>query len=203
MGDNTGWRVDLGSVMRNTYYVTDYGTYAQDTIGGTAVTIAQLAALTDIEGNWTVGDSYSFPVIPGFTDNDCARANAAAVVLPAAYTYDDVRGNFNVGTPSGVYWTVSDPVVEVKGNDAYVTDRSTAEVSLTATCGDFSRLWTVKLNSASGLDGIDADKAITGVTYYNVGGVVVKAPANHDGQTYIVVRHYSDGSTKAQKMIDK
>ncbi len=203
VGDNTGWRVDQGSVMRNTYYVTDYGTYAQDTIGGTAVTIAQLAALTDIEGNWATGDSYSFPVIPGFTDNDCARANAAAVVLPAEYTYDDVRGNFNVGTPSGVTWTVSDPVVEIKGNDAYVTDRSTAEVSLTATCGNFSRQWTVKLNSASGIDGVDADKAIVGVTYFNVGGMEVTAPANHDGQTYIVVRRYSDGSVKAQKMIDK
>ena len=115
----------------------------------------------------------------------------------------DVRGNFNVGTPSGVTWTVSDPVVEIKGNDAYVTDRSTAEVSLTATCGNFSRQWTVKLNSASGIDGVDADKAIVGVTYFNVGGMEVTAPANHDGQTYIVVRRYSDGSVKAQKMIDK
>ena len=204
VGDNFGWDVASGSIMSNTSYVTDYGTYAQDTIGGTPVTIAALAAATGMEGNWDCGDSYTLPVIPGFTANDCAMANAAAVVLPDdGSTYDNVLGSFHLGTPQGVTWTASNPAVKIDGNNAVVAANTIGDALLTASCGDFSRVWTLKLNTPSGIDGIDTDKAIVSETYYTVGGIRVDKPYNRDGQAYIVVRTYGNGSVKAQKMIDK
>jgi len=84
-----------------------------------------------------------------------------------------------------------------------VAANTIGDALLTASCGDFSRVWTLKLNTPSGIDGIDTDKAIVSETYYTVGGIRVDKPSNRDGQAYIVVRTYGNGSVKAQKMIDK
>lgn len=191
------------NAIENCYFVTDFGTFDADTIGGTAVTVAQLAKATDLAGQWSFGNDYELPVLPEFADLDNAKASAAAVVLQEGDTFGNVTRSFHVGTPAGVEWTVSNPVIKITDNWASVTDASTDEVQLTATCGGFKHVWTVKLNVASGVDANVADKAVVAERYFTVAGIEVAKPVSADGQAYIVLRTYSDGTTQAVKVLNR
>lgn len=55
----------------------------------------------------------------------------------------------------------------------------------------------------SGIDDAIADKAVTAKVYYNLSGVQVDEPTAADGKLYIVVTTFEDGSTKAQKILNR
>ena len=48
-----------------------------------------------------------------------------------------------------------------------------------------------------------AQKPVASRDYYTVAGVKVSKPSNHDGQVYIEVTTYSDGTTATAKVQDK
>ena len=200
--DAKKWDSEL-NVIENCYYVTSFGTLPTDTIGGTGMTIAALAKATDLAGSWSYGSDYELPVIPAFADNDNAKASAAAPAIDDEDTFGNVTKSFHVGVPTGVTWTANNSVIKITDDWASLTGASTDEVQLTATCGDFSHVWTVKLNTTSGIADNVADKAVVAERYYTIGGVEVAKPANRDGQTYVVIRTYSDGTTKAAKVLDR
>ena len=64
-------------------------------------------------------------------------------------------------------------------------------------------MWTVKLNVASGVDANVADKAVVAERYFTVAGIEVAKPVSADGQAYIVLRTYSDGTTQAVKVLNR
>ena len=196
------WHPGINQVQ-GTSYVTDWGTYEIDTIGGTPVTIAQLAKTTSMAGQWSFGDDYSFPVIEGYEQNECARAFAAAVVLRDSDTYTNVAHSFWVGQPDGVTWTDSKNLVWFgDGNVAAATRASQDEDVLTASCGKFAAKWSVKFNTTTGIDEANlTDKPVLSRTYYNVAGVQVTGP--EPGQVLIEVTRYTDGSTQSRKVIGK
>ncbi len=191
------------NVIENCYYVTSYGTFEQDTIGGTGITIAALAKAQDLAGNWSYGSDYELPVIPEFADNDNAKASAAAPVIDDADTFNGVTKSFHIGCPAGVEWSTNSPVIKISGDWASITGASTDEVQLTSTCGQFSHVWTLKLNTTSSVADNVADKAVVGERYFTVSGLEVAKPSNRDGQVYVVVRTYSDGTTEAAKILDR
>ena len=100
-------------------------------------------------------------------------------------------------------WSTSNPIIKISGDWASITGASTDEVQLTSTCGQFSHVWTLKLNTTSGVADNVADKAVVGERYYTIGGIEVAKPSNRDGQVYVVVRTYCDGTTKAEKILDR
>ncbi len=192
------------NVLENCYYVTSYGTFEQDTIGGTGMTIAALAKATNLAGTWIYGNDYELPVIPAFADNDNAKANSAVPVIDDNDTFNNVTKSFHIGCPAGVEWSTSNPIIKISGDWASITGASTDEVQLTSTCGQFSHVWTLKLNTTSGVaDNVADNVAVVGERYYTVGGIEVAKPANHDGQVYVVVRKYSDGTAMAEKILDR
>jgi hypothetical protein len=220
-GNIVGAPIDTAKfqVVSNTYYVTDFGTFALDSVA-TATTLKALSAATqfqaaprkvygidsDYAAGWDYADEYTLPIIPGFTANDCAKANAAVPVLTDSDTYDNVTKNFFVGSPENVTWSSSDPVIsfsEGSPEHAYITKASTAEVVLTATCGKFSRSWNLKLNATTGVDNNVANKVVVKQIFYSVAGILVPKPENHDGQIYVVVSVYDDGTTSTGKYQDR
>ncbi len=205
---------DSTNVVENTYYVTDFGTFAQDTIQATPISVKQLAALTefapsptavatsgvDAAAGWDALDEFSFPVIPGFTSNDCARAYAAAVVLTNDNdTYGGVASTMMLGTPDGVTWTSSNDALTITGNEA-VHKAGAQGVVLTATCGQFSAPWTVDLLEGTGVTDVHNANQIVKTVYYNVAGIEIPASNVESGQVYIEVNTYSDGTTRSTKV---
>ena len=207
------WDPSKENRIEDTYYVTDFGTFEQDTIGGTPVTIAQLAALSAIKraparaaqqdnAAWNYGDAYTLPVLNGFGDNDAARAHAAAVVLQENDTYDSVSGFVHLGLPEGAQWSCSTEAMTISGDHASATTSEQQEVTLTVTVGDFSRSWVIKLNGAlTAIDDNVAAKPIVAERYFNVAGLQVNKDRLEPGQVYIVVRTYGDGTSEAVKVV--
>lgn len=207
-----------GNKAEDVFFVTDYGKTDIDTIGE-GLSMAALAALDvqpteKAEGDeeygydphaagWNYGDKYTLPMIPSLI-NDCAKAHAAALVLADGDTYANVvSGDMHVGLPDGVTWSATSDVVAFDGSRAFVTKASTDKVTLVATCGDFAGKWNITLNTSTGVEGNLAQKPVASRDYYTVAGVKVSKPSNHDGQVYIEVTTYSDGTTATAKVQDK
>lgn len=55
----------------------------------------------------------------------------------------------------------------------------------------------------SGINDVVAEKQTVGKVYYNLSGMKVDEPAAADGKLYIVVTTFDDGSSKAQKIINR
>lgn len=59
------------------------------------------------------------------------------------------------------------------------------------------------LEDMAGVNDTMVEKEVAGKTYYNMSGMEVAAPASADGQLYIVVKRYTDGSQKAEKVLNR
>ena len=202
----------------NAYFTTDFGTPA-DTEIGTAITIAQLAAIgntreTVINADrrasssevFDFGDNYTLPIIKSLTDVDAVRAEVAAVIVEEG-NYNNCLGNLRISGLDGIKWmaTVNDNVAEYihfnpKKNFAYVTEPSNDEVEITATSGEYEKVWTVQLNVSTGITEIKdmGMKKIVGVKYYNVAGQV--SDTEFEGVNIVITR-YDDGTTRTVKVV--
>jgi len=201
IGNYDNWSADAGNKIENTYYVTDFnGSLASDAVGGTATTVKELAASTDLSGTWTYNDEYTYPIIPGFENNDAAKAFAVAVVLADGDTYADVKGQFTLGELDGVEWSTSSDNITTKpvALIGFPIDEMHSEVTLTATCGDFSAPWILYVNSTDVKETLSSANVLS-QTYYNLSGVQVAEP--QAGEIYIVVTTYNDGTRKATKIL--
>ena len=198
----TNWNAAY-NVISGTSYVTDWGTTTIDSIGGTPVSIAQLAKTTEMAGQWSYGDDYSFPVIGGYEQNDCARAFAAAVVLKDSDTYTNVAHSFWVGKPEGVTWSDDKGLVWFgDDNKAAANKASQDDDVLTATCGQYAAKWSVKFNTTSGVSETSlTEKPVLSRTRYNLAGVQITDP--EPGQVFIEVIRYKDGTSISKKAVIK
>ena len=180
-----------------------------------AVNMNQVAEGTDAvpaEQAWVTSASNTFPIPAIGADDSQVLAHAAAVVLAEGDTYTNVtKSKFNVGTPGAVTWISSDPIVVVDGTNVTVSEPTTIHVHLTAIGPDNANSdgfegelvhWNLTLNVEEVPTGINdvSGKAIIDEAYYTVGGVKVSKPNAADGQIYIVVRLYDDGTMKAIKV---
>lgn len=194
---------------------------------GTGLSVAEMASLdmnasqgngdanmAPAEAAWYKAD-YSFPVPAIGQDNAIVGAFSAAVVLAEGDTYDNVTSyQFNVGTPAGVTWEVFDneeepsSIVVITDNDAVVTEVCENVVVLLEVTGaddtfEMVNVWALVLNVTdvpTGIDDTTVGKVVASEAYYTVNGAKVQKPADKDGQVYIVVRQFTDGTMKAIKV---
>lgn len=211
------------NVCTNSYYLNDMSArgegagYGDNNVIGTGLSVNELVALNmnateegagaPGEPAWVAADQYSYQV-PAIAANEArVQAYAAAVVLAEGDTYDNVTKNkFNVGAPEGVQWTASDEIVVIEGNNVTVTEPAEVAVVLTAMGYDDSNEneveWHLYLKVEeipTGVDDVNG-KTVVEEACYTVGGVKVEKPASKDGQIYIIVRKYNDGTMKALKL---
>ncbi len=191
---------------------------------GTGLSVAEMASLNmnagqgngdanmaPAEDAW-FKDDYCYPVPAIGQDNSVVEAFSAAVVLAEGDTYDNVTNyQFNV---ADVKWEVLDTdlelttLVEIAGNDATVTEVcENVTVLFKVTGADATvkmvNVWALVLNVTdvpTGIDETTVGKVVASEAYYTVNGVKVEKPAEKDGQVYIVVRQFTDGTMKAIKV---
>jgi len=166
---------------------------------GTALSMADLAKLK-IGNNWTSADDYSLPIQIAFNDNDEALVHSASVILRDEDTYSKVTRTFYIGTPDGVEWSASNDNVSIDGNRVKL--KAIGDVTMTAKRGDCSKSIQLYIGY-SGVEGLDADNEIVDIKYFTTDGVQVKAPTTADGNIYIVVIKYKDGTTKRFKQLNR
>lgn len=186
--------------VAETYFLKENKVECVDTISA-ALSVAELAML-DLGEAWTSADDYSFPVLRGLDNLDCAKINSAAVVLADGDTPASVKQTVHVGTPDGVLWTSSAPEVVIEGNVVKImADKFSGNVTLTATCGDYAKSVDLKFDEAVGVGSAIAGKAVVDEKFYNAAGVEVAKPLNGEKTLYIVVKTYDDGTTAVVKEV--
>ncbi len=210
------------NVCTNSYYLNDMTAkgegagYGDNNLIGKGVSVNELVALNmnaAEEGTtdaaipaWVRADSYSYPVPAIAMSEPRVQAYAAAVVLADGDTYTNVTKNkFNVGLPDGVEWEAP-AMIKIVGDLAAVTEQSHVTVKLIAKAMANDVLtevpWNLTLNVDEVYTGINDvyGKTVVDEAYYTVSGVKVAKPQAADGEIYIVVRKFSDGSVDAVKL---
>ena len=173
---------------------------------------------------------FCFPVPAVHAEQPGVEVKAAAVVLGAKATesgemvddtFDNVTvSNFNVGTHDingepTVAWdyrSAQPSILTISGNNVAVNEVcKNVEVTLVATfqrelpfevVGVESEEWKLILNvdTLTGIDDTTVDKVVKDEVYFNVNGARCDKPSTADGQVYIVIRTFEDGTVKAYKV---
>ena len=192
-----------GNTMTNCYYVDTNVCDNDADATAQALTVAGLAAL-DLGDGFDSVDDYTFPVVKGFADNDAAMLNAAQIIFSGSDTADNVTGSFHVGGTPVVKWSSDCAVLAFAESVASFTDTFSGKIKVTATAGDFSKVYEIQVSATSGIDETGAGALeVVSSRYFNVAGIEVAAPAAGDGNAYMVVRTFSDGSVKVEKIVMK
>lgn len=189
--------------VRDSYYVTDYGTYTNNH-SGTAVTLAELAALDMGEG-WSSNDDYTMPIPTSLNSVPVALVNAVTLGFAEGDSQDNVTRNFFVGAPEGLQWTASVPNITISGMNAEFTDEAfIGEAILTASAGELTREFTIVCNkeASSSLDKMDGVRKIESERWFNAAGIQVPKPTYKDGAVYLVIRVYTDKTTEVVKIVN-
>lgn len=89
----------------------------------------------------------------------------------------------------------------LKNSTLYVPMGSKEAYSNAPGWDQFTNIEELEMNAVEELEVVA--KEVVGETYYNLSGMAINNPKAGDGQLYIVVRKYSDGSIKTAKVYNK
>lgn len=197
--DNTSFWNSENSATE-VYYVTDFGKHQFDKIGS-AITTAELAS-KDFGTAWTSADNYSLPILTAMKNNDAVKLYSASIIFAPGDNYNQVTQNFNLGRPSGVDWLSDNEAVSVNGSVATVASNFSGEVKMTASSGKYDRIIVLNVDTTGGVNDIDADSEVVKEVFFNLAGLEVAKPEAADGQVYIVVRTFANGTTATSKFVN-
>lgn len=188
--------------VENCYYLDNStGTLAQPE-GAKAITVAELVG-KKISDGYAIVDNYSFPVVAGFEKNEVAVFNAAQLIPAKDNTLDKITEGFNVGGSPIVNWTSDCAKLSFSGTDATFTGSYTGKVKVTATAGELTKSYDLTVDAKSGVNDLNADAEIVSVRYFNAAGMEVAKPTAADGQVYVTVTKYIDGTERVAKLLNK
>lgn len=194
------------NTLTNCYYATDWGTFEESHAGASALTLGELCTKS-ISDAWTLIGDYTLPVPASMRNDDGWKACAAAVVLHAGDSFDKVTRNFHVGLPQGVSWSIAptdSPITQEGQLMRWKTENFFGDVTLTARCGDFSHSWLLKATATTGCDTLDADtKEVARQLWFNLDGLQTTRPGQADGNVYIVVTIYRDGTQQTRRILNR
>lgn len=192
-----------GNVMTDCYYIDTNSCDNDADASAKAVSVAALAAL-DLGAGFDSVDDYTFPVVKGFADNDVAMLNAAQIVFGGNDTAESVTGPFHVGGTPVVAWSSDCSVLSFNESVASFTAAFAGKIRITATAGEHSKEYEIQVSATSGIDGVDTDGLeVIDSRYFNAAGIEVAEPSTSDGNVYVVVRTFSDGTVKVEKVAMK
>lgn len=170
---------------------------------GTEISDLDLVNTDKLGADWKAFDAYCWPTPVGSLNQGDMTKVWAAQVVPgkAEETLSDLRTNFFVGAPEGLVWKATPAYVTFEGTNAILAKKAKDHVVLTATCGDYSKSVEIDINTQDGVDSLEADDAVEEM-WFDMQGVRVERPATADGNVYIMLRRYADGTVKAVKVIN-
>lgn len=192
------WTVD--NKVENCYFIDGKASTLTVPEGAKAVTTAELAGKSISDG-FAIVDAYTFPVVAGFEKNENAVFNAAQLIPAKDNTLDKITGNFNVGGAPIVAWTSDCAKLTFSGTDATFSDKFSGKVKVTATAGELTKNYELTVNATSGVNDLNAENAeIVSVRYFNAAGIEVAKPDYADGQVYVTITKYADGTERVAKI---
>lgn len=196
------WNPTFNTVS-DSYYVTDFGLTGESETGSPV----SMSELTDtyISSDWELPGDYILPIPTDMKDDDAWKCMAAAVIVAPDDSWKSVKGNFHVGTPDGVAWSVSasDIPLVIEGNDASWTAFYTGPLSLEATCGEYVRTVGLEANVTTGMSETGDCDEISVRRCFTPDGIETVMPSVPDGRMYIVITRYADGSERVEKLYNR
>lgn len=102
----------------------------------------------------------------------------------------------------GITWSSSEHF-QITDNAAVPVKTGAATITATADDGQLTKTFYLAVLGTSDLEEIMAEKEVAEATYYTPAGVQVPKPADRDGQLYIVVLKYTDGTSRSVKLLNK
>lgn len=196
-----------GNELKNCYYIPQKEAPIQGMSAGgaTAKTLAEMAALTTgLSDQYVYGDAYTLPMLVGM-ENDYAKTWAASVVLKDADASSNIiTGSFFLGMPADLTWTASIPNVKIwdgANKATWTTDKYNGNFTMTAKVGEITKVHSLTASWGGGVETLDGALLIS-ETWYTTDGLKIAKPENRDGRAYIVVRRYTDGTTRTVKVMN-
>lgn len=152
---------------------------------------------------WQSYDKYCWPSPKEAMWSDMTKVWAAQVVTKHDDVLPNITGNFFVGRPEGLKWTSTVPSLNIHGWDAiWGNEGYTGKMSLTATCGTFSKTLELMVNKTTSVDGLDTSREVAEEVWVGTDGVKTIRPVVKDGKIYIVIRKYTDGTSETVKVLN-
>ena len=185
--------------LEGIYYDTDvnsdvYVSNVDEMSTGLSTRALTLTAINDSAFQTLPG---MYPTLIAQADNQLANYFAAVPVVAEGDTYSKVTSTITIGTPEGTTWTASDNLSIVDGT---VYTNSTGDAWLTKTYGDYSKTYTLYIDTATGITDTLADSEIATVEYFTVGGILVGDERPDTPGIYIERTTYTSGRTACQKV---
>lgn len=142
-----------------------------------------------------------YPMLTCFEGDTLAQFMAAAVVLNAGDSYRHVNRQFTVGTPDGTTWTWTPAnALQLSGNTMLA--QALGAVTLTKTCGNYSRSYLLNIDSTNGINDVEADAGATvvAVEYFDLQGRSLGNQRPQGRGLSIERVTLSNGTVKARKV---
>lgn len=178
-----------------------YFTVGNSTVG-TSITIVGLAK-ADMGEGWTSGDDYTLPIPETLVSVPQALINAVTIGFAEGDSETSVTKDFFVGAPEGVAWASSVANITFSGFNALFDDKECiGDVTLTATAGELTRMFEIRCDKMSGIDDVPDGKKVVKEVWYDTYGKIVSKPSFYDGNVYVVVRTYDDGTADTLKFLN-
>ena len=188
---------DSSNNVENCYYDSSVnGTFSADASYATACTTRELTKATGLGDAFSFTDGY-YPRISAFAGNQLANYFAAVPVVAEGDSYSKVTSTITIGTPEGTTWTASDNLSIVDGT---VYTNSTGDAWLTKTYGDYTKTYTLYVETATGIGDVFADSEVAKREYFTVGGILVGDELPDASGVYIERITYVSGRTACQKV---
>ena len=92
--------------------------------------------------------------------------------------------------------------MSVNGSVATVASNFSGEVTMTASSGKYDRIIVLNVDTTGGVNDIDADSEVVTEVFFNLAGLEVAKPEAADGQVYIVVLTFANGTTATSKFVN-
>lgn len=202
---NIVMRDTTGLVVANCYYDSDVNptvkaaaaTGQADTWQVTALPTSQLVSAA-------LGEAWALK--PGMYPTLAANYNelcgwyAAVPVLAQGDTPESVTQCLTIGTPDSTVWTSSSNLY-IDGNTVYPT--SAGEAWLTKTFGQLTKTYTFNVTHTTGVTDVNTNAAIVRSEYIGINGVNYGTERPTGAGVYIKRDVYSNGTSRASKILVK
>lgn len=155
-------------------------------------------AKLDLGEGWT-GDDYTYPLLETCS-SQYTQILAAIVVFTGEDMLTNVTQDFHVGTPGDLVWSSSSASITFDGNNASVKSDTKEQLMLTATVGDLTKDIQITLNTPpSGIGSVTGNKVLVKEEFYSLSGIRLLKEQLEQGNYYISVKTYEDGTTENVK----
>lgn len=191
------------NTVTDSYYVTGFNDFSIPQVGK-PVAMNELIKL-ELGDDWIKIATNCMPLPKAHEKNNAAIVNAAAIVPNGNESFDNIMSDFSLGCPQNVTWTSSSATVSIDNSNGKIASVETpTHVTLTASAGDFSRIWNITVcpKIATSIDNIGNNQdSIINRKYYNIAGQAVYEHSIVTGQIYLIKEIYASGSVRTYKII--